>query len=149
LSIASKRPSFSFSSALGVLKDLVAAQKNLIEPVFYAVKRFELSFYRNQLIHLFVHEAIVAVTMYTRIKMGGLKSTQKISYDELLQEVAFLSRLLKTEFIYNPGDIETNLQQTLSYLKVKILYLYLPIYNFFFFYSFYSQMCMCIIIILL
>ncbi|KAF9169199.1 hypothetical protein BGX21_010847 [Mortierella sp. AD011] len=103
--------------ALGVLKDLVAVQKNLIEPVFYAVKRFELSFYRNQLIHLFVHEAIVAVTMYTRIKIGGAKSTQRISYTDLLNEVTFLSRLLKTEFIYNPGDIESNLEHTLAYLK--------------------------------
>ncbi|KAF9963941.1 hypothetical protein BGZ65_004903, partial [Modicella reniformis] len=103
--------------ALGVLKDLVALQKNLLEPVFYAVKRFELSFYRNQLIHLFVHEAIVAVTMYTRVKMGGAKSTQKISQMELLNEVTFLSRLLKTEFIYNPGDIQSNLENTLEYMK--------------------------------
>ncbi|KAF8932773.1 hypothetical protein BGZ58_006802 [Dissophora ornata] len=103
--------------ALGVLKDLVACQKNLLEPVFYAVKRFELSFYRNQLIHLFIHEAIVAVTMYTRIKIGGAKSTQQISQAELLNEVTFLSRLLKTDFIYNPGDIESNLECTLQYMK--------------------------------
>ncbi|KAF9974420.1 hypothetical protein BGZ73_002188 [Actinomortierella ambigua] len=102
--------------ALGVLKDLVALQKNLLEPVFYATKRFELSFYRNQLIHLFVHEAIVAVTMYTRIKIGGAKSTQRIGYTELLNEVTFLSRLLKTDFIYNPGDIQSNLEHTLQYL---------------------------------
>lgn len=107
-------------SALGVLKDLVAVQKGLLEPVFYAVKRFELSFYRNQLIHLFVHEAIVAITMYTRIKMGGAKSTQKISMMELLNEVTFVSRLLKTEFIYNPGDIQSNLEQTLACMKVRI-----------------------------
>ncbi|KAG0299366.1 hypothetical protein BGZ98_010111, partial [Dissophora globulifera] len=103
--------------ALGVLKDLVALQKNLLEPVFYAVKRFELSFYRNQLIHLFVHEAIVAVTMYTRIKIGGAKSTQQISHVDLLNEVTFLSRLLKTEFIYNPGNIESNVEFTLDYMK--------------------------------
>ncbi|KAG0018533.1 hypothetical protein BGZ81_010189 [Podila clonocystis] len=103
--------------ALGVLKDLVALQKNLLEPVFYAVKRFELSFYRNQLIHLFIHEAIVAVTMYTRIKIGGAKSTQFIGQTELLNEVTFMSRLLKTDFIYNPGDIESNLEHTLEYLK--------------------------------
>ena len=108
-------------SALGVLKDLVACQKNLLEPVFYAVKRFELSFYRNQLIHLFIHEAIVAVTMYTRIKIGGAKSTQFISQTELLNEVTFMSRLLKTDFIYNPGDIESNLKHTLEYLKVYVL----------------------------
>ncbi|GJJ70009.1 glyceronephosphate O-acyltransferase [Entomortierella parvispora] len=103
--------------ALGVLKDLVALQKNLLEPVFYAVKRFELSFYRNQLIHLFVHEAIVAVTLYTRVKIGGAKSTQFISHDDLLREVTFMSRLLKTDFIYNPGDIQSNLVHTLEYLK--------------------------------
>lgn len=110
---------FFLYSALGVLKDLVALQKNLLEPVFYAVKRFELSFYRNQLIHLFIHEAIVAVTMYTRIKIGGAKSIQQISQTELLDEVTFLSRLLKTDFIYNPGDIESNLENTLEYLKVS------------------------------
>lgn len=96
-------------------------QKGLLEPVFYATKRFELSFYRNQLIHLFVHEAIVAVTMYTRIKMGGAKSTQKISMMELLNEVTFVSRLLKTEFIYNPGDIQSNVEQTLACMKVRIM----------------------------
>lgn len=103
---------------------MVAAQKNLLEPVFYAVKRFELSFYRNQLIHLFVHEAIVAVTMYTRIKIGGAKSTQKISQTDLLNEVTFLSRLLKTEFIYNPGDLQSNVEQTLEYMKVSTIQYY-------------------------
>jgi glycerol-3-phosphate O-acyltransferase len=96
----------------------------LLEPVFYAVKRFELSFYRNQLIHLFVHEAIVAVTMYTRIKIGGAKSTQKISQMDMLNEVTFLSRLLKTEFIYNPGDLQSNVEQTLEYMKVSMIQCY-------------------------
>ena len=35
-------------SAVNVLKDLIKERKDLLEPVFYAEKRFELSFYRNQ-----------------------------------------------------------------------------------------------------
>ncbi|CAG8824387.1 12834_t:CDS:2, partial [Gigaspora rosea] len=34
--------------AMAVLKDLIKERKDLLEPVFYAEKRFELSFYRNQ-----------------------------------------------------------------------------------------------------
>lgn len=43
-------------SALEVMKDLIGVHHELIEPTFYALKRFELSFYRNQIIHLFVSE---------------------------------------------------------------------------------------------
>jgi hypothetical protein len=34
--------------ALVVLKDLIGEHKDLIEPTFYPISRFELSFYRNQ-----------------------------------------------------------------------------------------------------
>lgn len=42
--------------ALAVMKDLIGERKGLLEPVFYADKRFELSFYRNQVLHLFISE---------------------------------------------------------------------------------------------
>ncbi|CAG8509781.1 6104_t:CDS:10, partial [Scutellospora calospora] len=98
--------------AITVLKDLIKERKDLLEPVFYAEKRFELSFYRNQVMHLFVSEA-----MYTKIKQGGARPTQRLDRNTLLKEVEFLSQLLKGEFIYNPGQIKTNVDNTLVGLK--------------------------------
>jgi hypothetical protein len=45
-------------SATSILKDLIGERnaKEVIEPTFYGIKRFELSYYRNQVIHLFVEE---------------------------------------------------------------------------------------------
>lgn len=80
--------------ALDVLgPDLVGTVDNLAEPTMYAVDRFELSFYRNMTIHLFIAEALVAVALYTKVKQGGGPTNQKISYDELLSYVSFLSQV--------------------------------------------------------
>lgn len=48
----------SVCSATTILKDLIGQRtsKEVIEPTFYGIKRFELSYYRNQVIHLFVEE---------------------------------------------------------------------------------------------
>ncbi|CAG8460948.1 9428_t:CDS:10 [Funneliformis caledonium] len=100
--------------AINVLKDLIKERKELLEPVFYAEKRFELSFYRNQVMHLFVSEAIISAAMYTKIKQGGAKSTQRLHISTLLDEVSFLSQLLKVEFVYQPGEIDTNLENTIK-----------------------------------
>lgn len=40
-----------------LLKDIIGVQTNLIEPVYYPVKPYELSYYRNQVIHLFISES--------------------------------------------------------------------------------------------
>ncbi|CAG8571791.1 16329_t:CDS:10, partial [Dentiscutata heterogama] len=68
--------------ATAVLKDLIKERKDLLEPVFYAEKRFELSFYRNQ--------------------QGGAKPAQRLNRVTLLKEIEFLSQLLKGEFVYKP-----------------------------------------------
>ncbi|CAG8555813.1 6406_t:CDS:10 [Racocetra fulgida] len=83
--------------AMVVLKDLIKERKDLLEPVFYAEKRFELSFYRNQ--------------------QGGAKPTQRLDIETLLTEVEFLSQLLKGEFVYRPGEIKDNIHKTLIGLK--------------------------------
>ncbi|CAJ0649031.1 560_t:CDS:10 [Entrophospora sp. SA101] len=98
---------FGGKTTVNVLKDLIKERKDLLEPIFYAEKRFELSFYRNQVMHLFVSEAIVSAAMYTKIKQGGAKSTQRLHRSLLLREVSFLSQLLKVEFVYDPeGYVE-------------------------------------------
>jgi glycerol-3-phosphate O-acyltransferase len=86
--------------ALGVLKDLIGEVKGLAEPTFFARDRFQLSFYRNQVIHLFVSEVIISAALYTKIKQGGGPTNQRISYRELWQQCEFLSQLLKTEFVF-------------------------------------------------
>ena len=42
--------------AIVVLGELIIQRKDLLETVFYPDKRFELSLYRNQVIHLFISE---------------------------------------------------------------------------------------------
>lgn len=72
---------------------LVGEISGLIEPTYYAVDRFQLSFYRNMTIHLFITEALVSAAMYTKVKQGGGPANQRITYDELLSQVTFLSQV--------------------------------------------------------
>lgn len=72
---------------------LVGEISGLVEPTYYAVDRFQLSFYRNMTIHLFISEALVSAAMYTRIKQGGGPANQRIPYADLLQQVTFLSQV--------------------------------------------------------
>ncbi|KAJ3115060.1 hypothetical protein HK098_007075, partial [Nowakowskiella sp. JEL0407] len=68
--------------AIQNLKDLVGHRMDLLESVYYPVKRFELSFYRNQVIHLFIQEAIVAVGLYATIKNGGSSMEQRVLHNK-------------------------------------------------------------------
>ncbi|KAL7821335.1 acyltransferase domain-containing protein [Trichoderma aethiopicum] len=98
-------------------KDLVGVVEGLAEPTYYAVDRFQLSFYRNMTIHLFVYEAIVSVAMYTRIKRGGGPAFQDIPYEELKAQVLFLSSLFRGEFIFAGAGLAANLDTTLRGLE--------------------------------
>ncbi|RAL65577.1 hypothetical protein DID88_005249 [Monilinia fructigena] len=74
--------------ALEVLgKDLVGEVDGLAEETYYAVDRFQLSFYRNMTIHLFISEAL------------------------------FLSQLFRGEFIYHTKGLAVNLDNTLHNLE--------------------------------
>ncbi|OGM42109.1 acyltransferase [Aspergillus bombycis] len=104
--------------ALEVLgSKLVGVVSGLAEPTYYAVDRFQLSFYRNMTIHLFITEALVSAAMYTKVKRGGGPSHQRISYTDLLSQVSFLSQLFRGEFIFPPEGLTTNLEKTLQGLE--------------------------------
>ncbi|KAJ3229738.1 hypothetical protein HDU78_008870 [Chytriomyces hyalinus] len=104
--------------AVQVLRDLVGQRLDLLEPVFYPVKRFELSFYRNQVIHLFITEAILSCALYATVKQGGPVHVQKVRIaPDLEADCAFISRLLKTEFIYGPNGLSQNMMATLEALQ--------------------------------
>ncbi|KAI7887357.1 putative acyltransferase [Lichtheimia hyalospora FSU 10163] len=103
---------------VSIHKDLIAEQKvkDLLEPTFYCVNPFELSYYRNQVIHMFVEEAIACVALYTVVKLGGSKVNQRMRYTDLLDEISFLSSLLKLDMIYKPGGVENNTKRTVRWL---------------------------------
>lgn len=96
---------------------LVGTVSGLPETTYYAVDRFQLSFYRNMTIHLFISEALVSAAMYTRVKQGGGPDNQRISFDELYDQVAFLSQLFRGEFIYPTVGLLRNLHTTLQGLE--------------------------------
>ncbi|KAK1145978.1 hypothetical protein N8T08_003626 [Aspergillus melleus] len=96
---------------------IVGEIDGLVEPTYYAVDRFQLSFYRNMTIHLFITEALVSAAMYTRIKQGGGPSYQRITYSDLLSQVSFLSQLFRGEFIFPPEGLTTNLERTIQGLE--------------------------------
>jgi len=98
-------------------KDLVGKVDDLAEPVYFAVDRFQLSFYRNMTIHLFILEALVSAGMYTRVKLGGGPATQDITLEDLRAQVSFLSTLFRGEFIFPGSGLEVNLDKTLKGLE--------------------------------
>lgn len=98
-------------------KDLVGIVDGLAEPTYYAVDRFQLSFYRNMTIHLFIYEALVSAAMYTKVKQGGGPSMQDIQYEELRELVFFLSSLFRGEFIFGSAGLDANLDKTLRGLE--------------------------------
>ena len=98
-------------------KDLVRVVEGLAEPTYFAVDRFQLSFYRNMTIHLFISEALVAAALYTRVKQGGGPPIQDIAYEDLRDQVFFLSSLFRGEFIYSGEGLAANLEKTVLGLE--------------------------------
>ncbi|KAF2265843.1 acyltransferase-domain-containing protein [Lojkania enalia] len=104
--------------ALDVLgPGLVGLVPGLPEDTYYAVDRFQLSFYRNMTIHLFILQALVSAAMYTKVKLGGGPEFQRISYDDLHDQVHFLSQLFRTEFIFPTEGLDVNLAKTIDGLE--------------------------------
>ena len=96
---------------------LVGVVAGLPETTYYAVDRFQMSFYRNMTIHLFISEALVSAAMYTKVKQGGGPENQRISFKDLYEQVSFLSQLFRGEFIYPTAGLLTNLDTTLHGLE--------------------------------
>jgi 1-acyl-sn-glycerol-3-phosphate acyltransferase len=97
--------------------NLVGKVDGLLEETYFAVDRFQLSFYRNMVIHLFINEALVSAGIYTRVKLGGSPDNQRITYKDLLEQVAFLSQRFRHEFIFPSEGIKINFEKTLNGLE--------------------------------
>ena len=96
---------------------LVGTVEGLAEKTYYAEDRFQLSFYRNMTIHLFISQALTCAALYTKIKQGGEAALQSMSYDELKSYVYFLSQLFRAEFIFPTAPLEQNLSTTIEGLE--------------------------------
>jgi hypothetical protein len=79
--------------------------------------RFQLSFYRNMTIHLFILQSLVSTALYTSVKQGGSPSQQRISFASLRDQVSFLSQLFRGEFIFPTEGLDFNLSKTLALLE--------------------------------
>ena len=97
--------------------NLVGVISALPEETYYAVDRFQLSFYRNMTIHLFILDALVCAGLYTKVKLGGAAEYQRITYSELRSYVFFLSQLFRREFIFPPEGLEANLEKAFKSLE--------------------------------
>jgi hypothetical protein len=96
---------------------LVGLVPGLPEDTFYAVDRFQLSFYRNMTIHLFILQSLVSAALYTKVKQGGGPEYQRISYTELHAQVYFLSSFFRNEFIFPTEGLDYTLNRTLNGLE--------------------------------
>ncbi|KAK4943643.1 hypothetical protein LTR10_016740 [Elasticomyces elasticus] len=110
--------SYVVERALEVLgPKLVGTVEGLAEETYYAVDRFQLSFYRNMTIHLFISESLIAAALYTKVKHGGGSANQRMKETELIEKVTFLSQLFRGEFIFPAGQgLRHNLEAAMQSL---------------------------------
>ena len=98
----------------------IVGERNLLEPILYATKRFELSYYRNEVMHIFVEEAVLCCSLYASQKERGNTIPEKrVPAPVLLEHVSFLSQLLKFEFIFPAGKVTENTEKTVKLLEVR------------------------------
>eukprot|EP01135_Chromosphaera_perkinsii_P010764 Nk52_evm43s2209 gene=Nk52_evmTU43s2209 len=96
--------------AVRVLGDLVQINV-LTQPVYIAAKRFELSYYRNAVSHIFVRQSLVALSLYAHIKSNKGK-TSEVRRSKLIDNVEYLTQLLKLEFVFKrQSDLQRTLQK--------------------------------------
>jgi len=88
-------------SAISVLGSLVQIVTGLLEPVYVIApdKHFELSYYRNMCVHVFVHQAIIAAVLHRFIRRQPY--AEHVPREEVMHDVRFLSKLLKYEFVFS------------------------------------------------
>ncbi|KIS72419.1 uncharacterized protein UMAG_11632 [Mycosarcoma maydis] len=97
-----------------VMKGLISEERDVMEPTFVPQKRFELSFYRNQVIHIFVSESLAAAALYTKVKQGGTAPMQRMTRKDLLSECLFISSVLRNEFVFGIDSLEVNVDRTID-----------------------------------
>ncbi len=84
------------------------------EDIFYSVpeeSRLELAYYRNNIVHYFVPEALLATAIHRF-------DATEVPLEPLMEETRFLSRLFKYEWIYEErAEFENVFLRTLAYFE--------------------------------
>ncbi len=75
--------------------------------------RIFLNYYRNNIIHVYQREALVAMSLYART------SQRQILVSEIEEDVRFFSQLFKKEFIFRQGDFERGIAAGLEALAAQ------------------------------
>ena len=97
---------------------LVSVRKDdVAEKTYEVVDAFQMSFYRNMTIHLFVPQAIVCAAMYSCFGNSFAAPQRGMPYEELKSKVLFLSQLFRAEFIFPMAGLLENLDSTLTGLE--------------------------------
>jgi glycerol-3-phosphate O-acyltransferase len=82
------------------------------EETFYFVeddKKLELEYYKNNIIHFFIHHSFVATSL-----LSGSEETK--SLDSVISDYAFLKEVLSREFIFvKDNDIEGSISSIIEY----------------------------------
>lgn len=63
---------------------------------------------------------MLSATLYTRVKQGGAAPAQRMPLPVMLEELGFLSQLLKNEFVYGTEGLQANAMNTVSSLEVRL-----------------------------
>ena len=93
--------SIAVRHAIGHLEQLVNRKKDIFHPSVSAKADYKnillLSYYRNQLIHIFLNEAICACALVSFGREMAWK--EGVSFERLWEEVAFLQKSIRNEYV--------------------------------------------------
>lgn len=84
--------------------------------IFTPAKRFELSYYRNQLIHLFVNDGVIAVALYGNIRFRD----EPVNRKKLTEDIAFISVFRISYHLHPNPFFFFILKKTL--LKIEVIF---------------------------
>ena len=59
-------------------------------------------------------DAILSVALYTKVKAGGAAPSQRMTRSAVIEEISFVSSLLKNEFIYGTEGLQANADATIA-----------------------------------
>ena len=101
MSLNAKPTKVSVKNSLGYLKSFIETKKDVFSPQVKANKDYKnilmLAYYRNGLIHMFLNEAYIAVSL---LAFGeSTAESQGVLLNRLWDQTEFLTNILRDEFI--------------------------------------------------